>query len=142
MHHYVGAWNGKGFFILILEEVSLIYLTPSYLFNPVLSYCLFAHPQLLPQDCEDTILDCEGGKCSCLDMVPFNTWESRGTCVAKNLGENNTKEGKVDDKDKKKKSGDAKQVKPKLNNDRIRFPTDVALEKEKEEFFSIKKLEY
>jgi len=94
------------------------------------------------KDCEDTILDCGGGKCSCLDMVPFNSWESRGTCVANNLGENNTKGGKVDDKDKKKKSGDAKRVKPKLNNDRIRFPTDVASGKGKEEFFSIKKLEY
>ena len=85
------------------------------------------------------ILDCVGGKCSCLEMVPVNDWESRGTCVANSLEEYNTKGGK---KDKKTKIGDTSRIKPKLNNDRIRFPTDVSSEKEEEEYFTIKKLEY
>ena len=53
------------------------------------------------------ILDCAGGKCSCQDMVSVNDWESRGTCVASNLVEYFTKEGNIDDKDKRKRIGDA-----------------------------------
>merc|ERR1739844_447976 len=34
------------------------------------------------QECEEIILDCAGGKCSCLDMVPVKYKRSRGTCVA------------------------------------------------------------
>jgi len=36
------------------------------------------------KDCEEIILDCAGGKCSCLDMVRTNDWNlimNKGTCV-------------------------------------------------------------
>ena len=53
------------------------------------------------------ILDCAGGKCSCQDMVSLNKWEREGTCVAKNMVDYITKEGNIDDKEKRKRIGDA-----------------------------------
>jgi len=85
------------------------------------------------------ILDCAGGKCNCVDMVPVSDWERRGTCVAKNdATTDETKEKKFKDENIKSLSRN----KPKLNNYRIIFPTDVAPEREEEESFAIKKLEY
>ena len=85
------------------------------------------------------ILDCAGGKCSCVDMVAVSDWERRGTCVAKN------DETTDDAKKKEFKDENIKSLirnKPKLNSYRIIFPTDVAPEREEEELFAYKKLEY
>jgi len=35
------------------------------------------------QDCEDTILTCQGSKCSCQNMKSINDYEMRGTCSPK-----------------------------------------------------------
>jgi len=35
------------------------------------------------EDCERSILDCQGGKCSCLNKVNVNDWVRKGTCGPK-----------------------------------------------------------
>jgi len=66
------------------------------------------------QDCEETMFDCQGGKCSCLDKTPVNDWEMRGTCGQKeevgNIGKKentgNTKEDESNHKEIKFESKD------------------------------------
>jgi len=33
------------------------------------------------QDCTDSILDCQAGDCSCVDLRPIDKWETRGKCA-------------------------------------------------------------
>jgi len=35
------------------------------------------------QECERILLECEGEKCSCSNMVRYNDWERRGTCTVR-----------------------------------------------------------
>jgi len=96
------------------------------------------------QDCEEMILNCEGGKCSCEDLVLINTWDSRGTCRAK-AGVDNTKQDESDKKEKITKIESKKseiQFEPKQNSARIIFPTEVDKKTEDDEVFAIKKLGY
>jgi len=87
------------------------------------------------------ILNCEGGKCSCEDLVLINTWDSRGTCKAKaEVG--NTKQDESYKKEKIESNKSEIKYEPKQNSARIIFPTDVDKKTEDDEVFAIKKLGY